>query len=209
MSAKVNVGEIGERFTRAVDLAREAHQDDVRKGTRIPYLSHLLAVASLAIEDASEDTSLADQLEDVAIAAMLHDVVEDTVDKESPVTVEDLERQFGAVVAQIVAGCTDAHTHPKPEWECRKRAYIEHLKIAEPNVLCVVLADKRHNAKCIVNDATRIGPSFWKRFNAGPKKQIWYYSKVSEVLLERRPGAAAEELQHSVRQLCDLAERAP
>ena len=208
MSAKSNVGGISERFTRAVDLARESHQDDVRKGTPIPYLSHLLAVASLAIEDASQDTSLGDQLEEIAVAAMLHDVVEDTVDKESPVTVEELERQFGAVVAQIVDGCTDAHTHPKPEWESRKRAYIEHLKICEPNVLCVVLADKRHNAKCIVNDSTRIGPSFWCRFNAGPEKQIWYYSQVSEILLERRPGAAAEELQHAVSQLCDLAERA-
>jgi GTP pyrophosphokinase len=201
-------GTVGERFTTAVGFAREAHHGDVRKKTSIPYLSHLLAVSSLAIEDAAEDPLLTEQLEDIAIAAVLHDVVEDTVDKESPVTVEDVRKHFGDVVAQIVEGCTDAQTYPKPEWRPRKEVYIEHLKVADQGVLCVALADKRHNARCIVNDATRLGPEFWGRFNAGPGEQVWYYSAVTKVLLERRPGAAAEELRRTVEQLCDLAERA-
>ena len=154
-------GTVGERFTTAVGFAREAHHGDVRKKTSIPYLSHLLAVSSLAIEDAAEDLLLTEHLEDIAIAAVLHDVVEDTVDKESPVTVEDVRKHFGDVVAQIVEGCTDAQTYPKPEWRPRKEVYIEHLKVADQSVLCVALADKRHNARCIVNDATRLGPEFW------------------------------------------------
>ena len=201
-------GSVGERFTAAVGFARKMHHGDVRKGTDIPYLSHLLAVSSLAIEDAAEDPLLAEQLEDIAIAAVLHDVVEDTVDKERKVTVEEVRKRFGDLVARIVEGCTDAQIFPKPEWEKRKKAYIKHLGTADQNVLCVALADKRHNARCIVNDATRLGPGFWKRFNAGPKEQIWYYSEVTKVLLERRPGAAAEELRRTVEQLCDLAERA-
>ena len=192
--------ELGERFTSAVGFAREKHHGDVRKCTRIPYLSHLLAVASLAIEDAASDLQLDDRFEDIAMAAVLHDVVEDT-----PVSVSEVADRFGPEVARIVQACSDAESTPKPPWRERKEAYIEHLEDADQAVLCVALADKRHNARCIVNDAAELGPEFWKRFNAGPDQQIWYYTSVTEVLTRRRPGSAADELCRTVDRLCELA----
>ena len=194
---------LGDRLTDAVGFAREMHHGAVRKGTQIPYLSHVLAVAALAIEDAASDPELHEQIEEISVAAVLHDVVEDT-----PVTVHEVSEQFGEEVARIVEACSDAETMPKPPWRERKEAYIEHLEEADQAVLCVSLADKRHNAHCIVNDARTIGTDFWKRFNAGPEEQIWYYSEVTRVLAARRPGPAAEELRRTVEQLCDLAERA-
>ena len=192
--------DLGQRFTDAVGFAREKHHGDVRKCTRIPYLSHLLAVASLVIEDAASDPQLDDRFEDIAMAAVLHDVVEDT-----PVSVSEVADRFGPEVARIVQACSDAESTPKPPWRERKEAYIEHLEEADQAVLCVALADKRHNARCIVNDATELGPEFWNRFNAGPDEQIWYYSAVAEVLTRRRRGPAADELRRTVDRLCDLA----
>ena len=192
--------DLGQRFTDAVGFAREKHHGDVRKCTRIHYLSHLLAVVSLAIEDAASDPQLDDRFEDIAMAAVLHDVVEDT-----PVSVSEVADRFGPEVARIVQACSDAESTPKPPWRERKEAYIEHLEEADQAVLCVALADKRHNARCIVNDATELGPEFWNRFNAGPDEQIWYYSAVAEVLTRRRRGPAADELRRTVDRLCDLA----
>lgn len=200
--------ELTERFTDAVGFAREKHDGQFRKGTAIPYLSHLLAVASLAIEDAASDPLLADRFEDIAMAAVLHDVVEDTLEDPEPVTVKDVGERFGDVVAMIVDGCTDAETFPKPPWRDRKEAYIGHLEEADQAVLCVALADKRHNARSLVNDATTIGTDLWGRFDAGPEEQIWYYTEVTRVLAMRRPGPAARELSATVDQLCDLARLA-
>jgi len=192
--------ELGERFTDAVSFAREKHDGGVRKATRIPYLSHLLAVASLVIEDAASDPTLDERLEDIAVAAVLHDVVEDT-----PVSVSEVADRFGPEVARIVQACSDTERTPKPPWRKRKEAYLKHLEEADQAVLCVALADKTHNARCIVNDATDLGPDCWKRFNAGPDQQIWYYTSVTEVLTRRRPGSAADELCRTVDRLCELA----
>ena len=179
---------------RAYRFAEEAHSSQKRASGE-PFIQHSLAVAQI----------LADlNLPTAAIAAgLLHDVVEDT-----PVTVDEVSERFGEEVARIVEACSDAETMPKPPWRERKEAYIEHLEEADQAVLCVSLADKRHNAHCIVNDARMIGTDFWKRFSAGPQEQIWYYSEVTRVLVARRPGPAAEELRRTVEQLCDLAERA-
>ena len=194
------VPELDERFVDALSFAREKHHGFVRKGTRIPYLSHLLAVSSLAIEDAASDPLLDGQFMDIAVAAVLHDVVEDT-----PVSVGEVADRFGSEVARIVESCSDAESVPKPPWRKRKETYIQHLEDVDQAVLCVALADKRHNARCIVNDATELGSEVWNRFSAGPEEQIWYYSKVAEVLTRRRPGLAAQELSGSVARLCDLA----
>lgn len=193
--------ELGERFTEAVDFAREKHDGIARKGTRIPYLSHLLAVASLAIEDAASDLMLGDQLEDIALAGVLHDVIEDT-----PVEVDEVADRFGSEVARIVEACSDATSVPKPPWRTRKERYVQHLEEADQAVLCVALADKRHNARCIVNDVTWYGPEVWERFSAGPEDQRWYYRTVTEVLVRRRPGQAAQELSRLVDRLCDLVQ---
>ena len=189
-----------ERFARSVELARQWHGDQRRKGTPIPYLSHLLAVASLAIEDAASDPELWERLEDIAIAAVLHDLIEDTKAK-----AKDVEAEFGPEVRRIVVACSDRDSNEETAWDTRKQRYISRLEEADAAVLCVSLADKRHNARCIVKDFQAAKDSgnedFWDRFNAGPADQSRYYTALAEVLCRRRPGAAADELESTVRQL--------
>ena len=207
------VGDLGKpppvsrRFGDAVLFARSMHAGQARKGTQIPYISHLLAVTALAIEDAATDDALRDQTEAIAIAAMLHDVVEDT-----RATVVDVAGRFGDEVARIVAACSDTTEsmpgEEKPPWSCRKQAYIDHLAEADQATLCVSLADKRHNARCIVEDAAAAlltGGDFWSRFNAGPDQQAWYYDELARVFSVRRPGPAADELCGTVARLRELA----
>ncbi len=197
---------VSRRFGGAVLFARSMHDGQARKGTQIPYLSHLLAVTALAIEDAAVDDVLRDETETIAIAAMLHDVVEDT-----RATVADVAGRFGAEVARIVASCSDTEVSPKPPWRPRKQAYIDHLADADQATLCVSLADKRHNARCIVEDAAAAlttGGDFWSRFNAGPADQAWYYDELAKVFSQRRPGTASAELRRTVDRLCELAAQA-
>lgn len=204
------------RFSEAMEFARAEHDGQVRKGTDIPYLSHLLAVAALAMEDAAADPGLVDRTEEVAIAAVLHDVVEDTIDRgRRRITVEMLAERFGDRVAHIVDGCSDA-TEPvaggkKAPWKVRKEQYLEHLATADQATLCVSLADKRHNARCIVDDALAAevdGTDFWGRFNAGPADQAWYYDELATAFERHRPGRTARELRRTVDQLRELAARA-
>jgi len=196
------------RFGDAVEYAREKHDGQVRKDTDVPYLSHLLAVAALAIEDAASDPALVDRTEDIAIAAVLHDVVEDTFHLgPRRVTVDELRERFGDEVARIVEGCSDT-TEPGPggekeDWEVRKQAYLDHLDEADPATLCVSLADKRHNARCIVDDlhAAADPATFWRRFNAPPTQQRWYYDELATAFEQRRPGRHADELRRTVEEL--------
>ena len=202
-------------FGKAMLFARSMHDGQVRKGTDIPYLSHLLAVAALAMEDAATDPDLMDRTETIAIAAVLHDVVEDTIDRgRRRVTVEQLRERFGDEVARIVENCSDV-TEPdasgeKGPWSDRKQAYIDHLADADQATLCVSLADKRHNARCIVDDALAAeadGTDFWGRFNAGPDQQRWYYDELASAFERHRPGRYARELRRTVDELRDLVGR--
>jgi hypothetical protein len=193
------------RFTAAVKFAWGWHSGQFRKGTSIPYISHPLAVASLAIEDAASDPRLSERLEDIAVAALLHDLIEDT-----GATAADLESAFGPEVARIVIACSDRESGEEEAWEVRKRRYLEHLEEADDAVLCVSLADKRHNARCIVNDARAARAAgdvqgFWKRFNAGPDRQARQYRALADVFLRRRPGTAADEFLVTVDELVALA----
>ena len=194
---------LSDRLGEAVEFARRHHGAQVRKGTETPYLFHLLAVAALAIEDASSDVGLADRLDDVAVAAVLHDTLEDTA-----ATPEELEELFGREVRCIVEGCSDAcDPARKPPWRTRKEAYLTQLEDADDAVLCVALADKLHNARCIVADVTTWGPGVWDRFSAGPADQVWYFDAVVRVMTARRPGRATDELAGTVARLGDLAGR--
>lgn len=194
------------RFTAAVKFAWGWHSGQFRKGTTIPYISHPLAVASLAIEDASTDPQLSERLEDIAVAALLHDLIEDT-----GAGAADIEEAFGAEVARIVVACSDRAEGVKEAWDLRKERYIRHLDSADDSVLCVSLADKRHNARSIVNDAREARAAgdvgeFWRRFNAGSDQQARHYRALSDVFLRRRPGAAANQLLATVNELVSLAD---
>ncbi|HXZ81632.1 MAG TPA: HD domain-containing protein [Terriglobales bacterium] len=163
------------RFEDALSYAAELHRNQKRKGNaNIPYVGHLLGVASLVIEAGGD--------EDMAIAALLHDAVEDQGGKPR---LEEIRQKFGARVAHIVDGCTDSDQSPKPPWLERKRQYIEHVrKLADSDVCFVSAADKLHNARTILSDFRRLGDSVWERFSGKKKGTLWYYRTIVEAFRE-------------------------
>ena len=162
---------LGDRFQDALTYAHRIHTGQFRKGTQVPYVSHVLAVAALALEQGAG--------EEVAIAALLHDAVEDGGGL--PV-LEEIRTRFGPRVADLVMECTDATTTPKPPWLERKKAYLAHLAQASDGARIIVLADKLHNAGTLVRAFREHGEALWERFNAGPAETAWYYRSVLEIL---------------------------
>jgi (p)ppGpp synthase/HD superfamily hydrolase len=176
-------------LVRAIEWAIEAHGTQRRKCTTIPYYAHLLGVASLVLEDGGDEQE--------AVAAVLHDLVEDT-----DATVEDVRGRFDDRVARIVDACTDAYERPKPPWQPRKDAYIARLRTAAPDELRVAMADKLYNARATLLDFRDHGPALWCRFGGD---QLWYYRAVADVFLEVAPGRMAAELDRTVTELERLA----
>ena len=184
------------RFDAAFQYASQLHRDQVRKGTTIPYLSHLLAVAAIVLEHGGT--------EDQAIAALLHDAVEDQ--PRDGQTEAEIGQRFGAEVRRIVLALSDATTHPKPPWCDRKKAYLERLKEEPAEVLLVSLADKLHNARSILADYYEVGDAVWQRFTAGRKDQLWYYRELVETFVEMGedlPQGLLDELDRVVTELED------
>lgn len=175
------------RLAEGIAFALEVHAKQVRKGSDAPYVSHLLGVAGLVLEHGGD--------EEQAVAAMLHDAVEDVGAHLEPV----IRARFGDRVADIVLGCTDADTFPKPPWRARKEAYIAHLETAAPDVLLVSLADKAHNARTIATDLRSHGQAVFDRFRGGLDGTIWYYETLASVFSRLLPGALAQELVETVR----------
>jgi (p)ppGpp synthase/HD superfamily hydrolase len=191
---------LGHKFTRALEFACAAHADQTKKGTNTPYAAHLLGVASLVLEAGGDQNE--------AVAAVLHDTLEDT-----DTTRKQLRKRFGRTVARVVVGCTDVPTKRRRQrrdagnWHERKTRSIEHLRdpaTPEP-VLRVRAADALQNARTTVADLRRFGPVAWNRFNAGAVDQLWYYRSVSTALSARLPGLLSDELRASVREMEQLA----
>jgi GTP pyrophosphokinase len=155
---------LGPRFLQAFRFAAEKHAGQTRKASTTPYLAHLMGVASLALEFGGD--------EDVAIAALLHDVVEDCGGKPM---LREVRRRFGSRVAKIVDGCTDSDTDPKPPWRERKETYLRHLKDADADTRLVSAADKLNNVRSILSDYRDVGELIWERFNGGREGTLWYY----------------------------------
>ena len=180
-----------DRLQAAFRLAARAHRGQVRKGTTIPYISHPMAVASLVLEDGGD--------EDEAVAALLHDVVED-----SDVTVAEVAAGFGERVAAIVEACTDAFTTPKPPWRERKERYLARLP-SHPEAWRVSLADKLHNSRTILADLHRDGVATLDRFNGGRDGTLWYYRSLADLFAEHHPGPMQRELAMVVAEMERLA----
>lgn len=181
------------RLAEAGAYALTIHAAQVRKGSGIPYIGHLLGVASLVLEAGGD--------EEQAIAGLLHGAIEDVgAEQEAEIT-----HRFGARVARIVRACTDADTIPKPPWAARKEAYIRHLEHADADALLVSCADKVYNARAIVMDLRSLGPTMFSRFTAGREGTIWYYTALSDVFARRLPGPLANELAASVAEMIKLA----
>ena len=187
-------------FGTALAFATRLHARQVRKGTDIPYISHLIGVAGIVLEARGN--------RDEAIAALLHDAIEDQ-GADYPGGVEalraDIGSQFGAQVLKIVEGCTDADVEPKPPWRERKEAYIAHLDQASASVLLVSCADKLHNARAILSDYRVIGEDLWGRFNGGKDGSLWYYRSLADVFKSLGPSRLAGELDRVVSDIVTLA----
>jgi (p)ppGpp synthase/HD superfamily hydrolase len=182
------------RYQDALVYAARLHADQLRKGTSVPYLAHLLSVSALVLENGGD--------EDQAIAALLHDAVEDQGGLD---TLQDIEQRFGKRVARIVAGCTDSYETPKPAWRSRKEAYIEHLSSTTGDDLLVALADKVHNARTIVSDLKANGEHTWNKFKGGKQGTLWYYSALVNAFDEQSDSGLLSELAQLVDQMHVLA----
>jgi (p)ppGpp synthase/HD superfamily hydrolase len=183
-----------DRFDRALLYATHVHGGQVRKGTSTRYVAHLLAVSATVLEYGGD--------EDLAIAALLHDSVEDQGGKGR---LNDIRNRFGDRVAHVVAACSDsladtAKGERKADWQKRKEDYIAHLETADDDVLCVSLADKVHNARAILRDLRKpdVGESIWSRFSQPREKTLWYYRSLADKFRNRLPGQLANELQEII-----------
>ena len=186
------------RFDLALHLASGLHHNQCRKGTSVPYISHLMSVSALVLENGGD--------EDQAIAALLHDAVEDQGGKP---TLDTIRHLFGDRVADIVLECSDSDaTDPAqklPSLE-RKRAYLRQLPTISNEALLVTLADKVHNARSILGDYLQIGDEVWSRFNVGKEHQLAYYSRLLEIFRQRAaPARLTDELGRVVGELKRLA----
>lgn len=180
-------------LAKAAALAFRLHADQRRKGTAIPYLAHLMAVSALVLEHGGD--------EEQAVAALLHDAIEDC-GAEHEATIAE---RFGPRIAVIVRACTDAEVIPKPPWRARKEAYLAHLEHAGPDALLVSACDKLHNARAIVEDLREHGPAMMARFNAGRDGTLWYYRALADAFTRLLPGRLAGELARTVEEMERLA----
>lgn len=183
-----------ERFERALVFAAHLHRDQRRKGSGVPYVSHLLAVCELTLEYGGD--------EDDAIAALLHDAIED---QGGPAARAEILLEFGERVTEIVDGCTDTDQTPKPRWRARKEAYIAHVEVASPSVRLVSACDKLHNARSLVKDYRVFGEELWGRFTGGREGTLWYYRAMINALRANGSSEVVEELDRVVTELERLA----
>jgi (p)ppGpp synthase/HD superfamily hydrolase len=187
---KLKPPQLGPRLQRAFRYAAEKHAGQTRKQTAVPYLSHLMAVASLVLEAGGD--------EDMAIAALLHDVVEDCGGMPR---LREVRKQFGPRVAKIVKGCTDSFVEPKREWAERKKDYLRELKHADAETRLVSASDKLHNVRTILADYRLDGEDVWKRFSGKKEGTLWYYRALSDEYRRRKPNRITRELDLAVAEL--------
>jgi GTP pyrophosphokinase len=183
---------LSERFTQALTFATHLHANQTRKGSGVPYIAHLLAVASIVLEHGAN--------EEEAIAALLHDAIED---QGGAATREEIRHRFGDTVTEIVDGCTDSDITPKPPWRQRKEAYIAHLPTASKSILLVSAADKLHNARSILNDYRVLGEPLWERFKGGKEGTLWYYRSLVKAFRKASSMPLIDELDRVV---CEIEE---
>jgi len=188
------------RFASAVEWAVELHAGQTRKGSAVPAVAHLLEVSALVLHDGGSEPE--------AIAALLHDAIED-----AGVKPKRIRKRFGRKVARIVKACTETVDGKLPTkskaprdastWRARKQETIDHL--CDPDlptaVLRVKAADALANARSIVADLRRNGPEVWQRFHAGAVEQLWYYRSITVLMVARNPGELSDELRATVTEM--------
>ncbi len=184
-----------ERFERALLYATRLHADDIKRATGAPYIAHLLGVCALVLDDGGD--------EDEAIAALLHDALED---HPSPTRRDEIRREFGVRVLHLVEIATDTpggdEGGAKPPWGPRKQAHLEHLAAAAPRDCRVPLADKLNNARAILREYRDKGEAIWSRFKAGKDAQLRYRRGL--VTAFRRAGVEGPMLDELDRVVSEL-----
>ncbi len=190
MATFTETPQLSTRFETALVYATQLHANQVRKGSGVPYISHLLSVAALVLEDGGD--------EDEAIAALLHDAIED---QGGAKTREEIRQRFGEKVVSIVDGCTEDETLPKPPWKERKLNYLEKMRLASSEIRRVALADKLHNARSIVADWEREGEKVWQRFKGGKEGTLWFYRSFLEIYQQKVSNSFTQELARLISRL--------
>jgi (p)ppGpp synthase/HD superfamily hydrolase len=179
----------GEALDQALAFAAEGFRHLTRKGTPIPYLTHLLAVAALVGEFGGTEEQM--------VVALLHDALEDL----KGVTHASLTARFGQRVADAVEALSDTTLAPKPEWRQRKTAYLARVAGEDPGVKLVCCADKLHNLRCVLRDRRAEGEAVWSRFKVGREEQLWFYRAMLEALEQGWAHPILEEYREELRQL--------
>jgi GTP pyrophosphokinase len=194
------------KLAEAFDFAASEHQDQYRKSTDIPYISHLMSVSALVMEHGGS--------EDQAIAGLLHDVVEDAKPSSRiPEIKKEILNRFGIKVFELVEDCTDGEPDAdgnKGNWKPRKELYLAKLEAKSEGLLLVSCCDKLHNARSILTDLVTHGRSMFDRFSATQDETLWYYRSLSELFSRRLKGLRAEiaarELAFTVSEIKRLVE---
>jgi (p)ppGpp synthase/HD superfamily hydrolase len=197
-SSSLSIRLFSRKFRKALDYAARVHARQIRKKTARPYIGHLLNVASLVIEYGGD--------EEMAIAALLHDAVED---QGGLPRLRDIRKKFGKRVAHIVDGCTDSVEHPKPPWLDRKRAYVSRIKNESSEVLLVSAADKLSNVRETLHDVRTQGERVFERFAGKKEGTLWYYHALVEEFRKRGSNVLFDELARAVTELESVSDRSP
>ena len=185
----------GEKFGEALSYAARVHRDQRRKGTQVPYVTHLLAVAAIVGENGGTENQV--------VAALLHDAPEDQGGEKR---LEDIREKFGDEVADIVAGNTDTFEDPKPPWRERKERYVARIAHEPESVRLVSAADKLHNARSMLADLRSSGDDHWQRFNGGKEGTLWYYRALVEAFEAAGSNPVVEELDRVVAEMERLSD---
>ena len=207
MSTRTTHPKLTSRFEEALTYASRAHRDHIRKvspdearttDSEVPYVAHLLGVTSLVLEHGGG--------EDEAIAALLHDAIEDTG---GPARREDIRVRFGDEVVRLVEACSDSDGETKAPWEERKRAYIGHLGVSsDAKARLVSACDKLYNARSVLADYRKLGAKLWTRFNGGREGTLWYYRSLADEFARGGPPEVASEIGRAVSELEELVRAA-
>lgn len=182
-----------QRFEQALIYATRLHSQQTRKVTGVPYISHLLSVTALVLEAGGN--------EEEAIAALLHDAVED---QGGATTRAEIYDQFGEQIVAIVDDCTEFKSEIKPPWRERKLHYIEQLRVASPSARRVALADKLHNMRALLFDYRQQGEAIWSLFSTDKEGILWFYHTLLKMYREVAPSPMVEELARVVAELEQL-----
>jgi len=191
---------LSKRFAEALIYASQAHGDQVKKGSGIPYIAHLLGVAAITLEYGGNETE--------AIGALLHDVVEDCG---GAPRLREIRERFGEGVARIVDGCSDTDQRPKPPWRERKERYVAHLDSADASTLLVSASDKLYNTRAILRDLRREGDQAFEKFSGKKQGRLWYYRALVKAF-RNTPKSNAElidELDRVVTGIESIASHPP